>query len=99
METELLNSGVVVVVTRERQAEMIDEVGLQNTDAFNPAMAAKIGQQIGADFFITGKLQSVDERINKERRVQYTLFLQVIEVQTSLLRFQTKSERSKAIVR
>jgi uncharacterized protein (TIGR02722 family) len=99
METELLNSNVVAVVSRERQEETIREANLQQTADFNPAMAAQIGQQIGAQYFVTGKLQAVDERINKERRVQYSLFMQVIEVETSLVRFQTKSERSKAIVR
>jgi penicillin-binding protein activator len=99
IETELLGSGVVAVVTRERQQEMIAETNLQNTADFDQAMAAGLGKQIGADFFITGKLQAVDERFDKERRVQYTLFLQVVEVETSLLKFQTKSERSKGIVR
>jgi hypothetical protein len=99
METEFINSGVVAVVSRERQAEMMQEANLQQTADFNPAVASQIGRQIGAQYFVTGKLQSVDERINKERRVQYTLFLQVIEVETSLVKFQTKSERTKAIVR
>lgn len=99
METELINSGVVAVVTRERQSEMIAEANLQQTPDFNPALAAQIGRQVGAQYFVTGKLQAVDERINKERRVQYTLFMQVVEVETSLVKFQTKSERSKAIVR
>jgi penicillin-binding protein activator len=99
METSLLGSGVVSIVSRERQQEMIAEANLQNTADFNQAMAAGLGKQIGADYFITGKLQAVDERINKERRVQYTLFMQVIDVETSLLKFQTKSERTKGIVR
>lgn len=99
METQLLNSGVVSVVSRERQQEMIAEANLQNSADFNQAMAAGLGKQVGADFFITGKLQAVDERLNKERRVQYTLFMQVIDVETSLLKYQTKSERSKGIVR
>ena len=99
METELINSGVVSVVSRERQAEMMSEVDFQNTAAFDPSQAAKIGRQIGASYMITGKLQAVDERMSGERRVQYTLFMQVIEVQTSIIRFQAKTERSKAIVR
>jgi hypothetical protein len=99
METTLINGGVVAVISRERQAEMISETQLQNTADFNPAMAAQIGQQIGVEYFITGKLQAVDERMRGERRVQYSLFMQVIETQTSVVRFQTKSERSKAIVR
>ncbi len=99
METELINSGIVAVVTRERQSEMIAEANIQQTPDFNPALAAQIGRQVGAQYFVTGKLQAVDERINKERRVQYTLFMQVVEVETSIVKFQTKSERSKAIVR
>ncbi len=75
------------------------EANMQQGADFNPAMAAQSGRQIGAQYFLTGKLQSVDERINKERRVQYSLFMQVLEVENSLVRFQTKSERSKAIVR
>lgn len=99
METELINSGVVSVVSRERQAEMMAEAGMQQGADFDPSMAAQIGKQIGAQYFLTGKLQAVDERINKERRVQYTLFMQVIETETSLVKYQTKSERTKGIVR
>lgn len=99
METDLINSGVVAVVSRERQMETMAEANLQQGVDFDPTVAAQIGRQIGARYFLTGKLQAVDERINKERRVQYTLFLQVIEVDTSIVRYQTKSERTKGIVR
>lgn len=99
METELVNSGVVSVVSRERQAEMIAEANLQQSADFNQATAAQIGKQMGAQYFVTGKLQAVDERFDKQRRVQYTLFLQVLEVETSSPVFQIQSERSKAIVR
>ncbi len=99
METELINSGVVAVVSRERQQELMAEANMQQGADFNPAMAAQIGRQIGAQYFLTGKLQAVDERQKGERRVQYSLFMQVLEVENSLVRFQTKSERTKAIVR
>ncbi|MBK8263325.1 MAG: penicillin-binding protein activator LpoB [Nannocystis sp.] len=100
IETELVNSGVVAVVSRERQAEMAREVGVQqNAQIYDGSLAAQISRQVGAQYFITGKVGVVDEYKGKERRVQYSLFLQVIEVETSLVKFQTKSERTKAIVR
>lgn len=100
LETELVNSGVVQVVSRERQAEMASEVAVQqNRSIYDVNFAAQISRQIGAKYFITGKVGSVDEFFNRERRVQYTLFIQVIEVETSLVRFQYKAERTKAIVR
>lgn len=100
LETELVNSGVVQVVSRERQAEMASEVAVQqNRNIYDVSFAAQISRQIGAKYFVTGKVGSNDEFFNKERRVQYTLFIQVIEVETSLVRFQYKAERTKAIVR
>ena len=100
METQLVNSGVVNVVSRERQAEMAREVQVQqNANIYDPNYQAQVSRQVGADYYITGKVGSVDEMINGERRVQYTLFVQVIEIETSLVKFQAQSERTKAIVR
>jgi hypothetical protein len=99
IETFLVNSGSVGVVSRERQAEMMREVRYQQSGDIDPASAALIGRQLGAKYYFTGKVGAVDERLNKERRVQYSLFLQVIEVDTSLIRFQNETARSKAIKR
>ena len=59
--------------------------------------AQRMGKQLGAQYFFTGKITSVDERLNNIRRVQYTLFLQVIEIETGLIRFQNEVARSKAL--
>jgi len=99
IETSLVNSGEVRVVSRERQAEMIREVGYQQGENMDPATAARIGRQLGAKYYATGKLTAVDERYEDSRRVQYGLFLQIIEVETSLIKFQNESARSKAIKR
>lgn len=99
IETSLVNSGIVGVVSRERQEEMIREVVSQHRADMNPSTAARVGQQLGAKYYITGKLGAVDERLEKARRVQYSLFIQMIDVETSLIRFQHQSERSKAIKR
>jgi hypothetical protein len=99
IETKMVNSGAVNVVSRERQSEMVAEAQMQNSDLFDPATAARLGAQLGAKYYITGKLTSNEERLNDVRRVQYSLFIQVIEVETSLVKFQFTSERSKAIGR
>lgn len=99
IETFLVNSGSVGVVSRERQAEMMREVRYQQSGDVDPASAARIGRQLGAKYYVTGKLGAVDEKLKKTRRVQYSLFLQVMEVDTSLIRFQNETARSKAIKR
>jgi len=97
LETSLVNSGEVQVVAKERQAALAQEIGIQQGAIFDQAQAARLGKQIGAKYFVTGKLMSVDERLQKTRRVQYSLFIQVIEVETGLLKFQNESARSKAL--
>jgi hypothetical protein len=79
---------------------MANEVAVQqNRNIYDPMLAAQISRQAGAKFYITGKVGTVDEFFNKERRVQYTLFMQVLETETGFVHFQYKSERTKAIVR
>ena len=77
IETALVNTGDVRVVARSRQAELAKEVGLQQTSAYDASTAREIGRQLGVKYFFTGKITSVEERLNKLKRVQYSLFLQV----------------------
>lgn len=96
-ETWLVESGTVQVISRERQNQMIREVEGQQNPVFNPANAAKYGKQLGAKYFITGKVSGNDERTDDMRRVQYFLFLQVIDVETSAIKWQRKTYITKAI--
>lgn len=97
IETVLVNEPKVAVVSRERQSELAAEVGVQQGAAFNPNAAAKIGRQLGAKYYVTGKVTATEERIRRRRRVQYTLFMQVLELETGLVKFQHESIRSKEI--
>jgi PBP1b-binding outer membrane lipoprotein LpoB len=99
VETTLVNSGDVRVVNRQRQSELAREIGIQQGAAFDPASARSIGRQMGVQYFVTGKVTSVEEKIQKTRRVQYMLFIQVLEIETGLIKFQNESARSKALKR
>ena len=99
IETSLVNSGVVQVVARSQQAALAREIGIQQGATYNPDHAARLGKQLGAKFFVTGKLTAVDEKIQKTRRLQYSLFLQILELETGLVKFQNETARSKAIKR
>jgi uncharacterized protein (TIGR02722 family) len=99
IETALVNTNEVRVVDRSRQEALAREIGVQHTGIFDPSSAQRLGRQLGAQYFFTGKITSVDERLNNQRRVQYTLFLQVLEVETGLIRFQNEVARSKALTR
>lgn len=99
IETALVNTNAVRVVDRSRQEELAQEIGIQQGDIFDPASAQRLGRMLGAQYFFTGKITGNDEKLNKMRRVQYSLFLQVLEIENGLIRFQDQVDRTKQIER
>jgi len=99
IETALVNAGHVRIVSLERQGQIMEEVRKQYGDAFDPTTVARWGKQSGAQYFVTGKVFSTDEMFEGERRVQYSLFMQALDAETSDVLFQYKSTLTKAIVR
>ncbi len=98
VETELVNAGHVRVISAQDQPQLMAQVRSQQTDAFDQSQIASWGQQVGARYFVTGKVYTVDERQSGERRVQYFLFMKVLEAATGDLLWQNKANTTKAIV-
>ncbi len=97
VETFLVNSSDVRMVSRESQQQLIAELRSRPADIYDPATIGKLGRQLGAQYFVTGKVTSVEERFRRTRRVQYALILQVLEVETGRIVFQNEASRSKAL--
>ncbi len=98
IETTLVNAGGVRVVSLEPQPKLMEEVRRQYSDGFDPAQISRWGKQVGARYLVTGKVFSADERNEDERRVQYFMFLQVLDSETSDILFQNKTSVTKALV-
>jgi hypothetical protein len=96
-ETWLVESNTVTVISHERQREMIGEVQGQQDAAFNAALATRFGRQLGARYFITGKIMASDERTTDARRVQYLCYMQVIETETGAVRWQRRAYVTKMV--
>ena len=96
-ETWLQGSNVVRVVSHERQADMIREVEGARHPVFDPRHIPLYGKQLGVKYFITGKVGASDERTAEARRVQYFIFMQVIDTETSEIRWQQKAYLTKAL--
>jgi uncharacterized protein (TIGR02722 family) len=98
IETILVNAGHVRVISIERQPQLIEEVRRQYSDGYDRNQVARWGRQVGARYFVTGKVFSADERHEDERRVQYFMFLQVLDAETGDILFQNKTAVTKALV-
>ncbi len=98
-ETDLVNRSAADVVSHENQPELIAEIKRQQSDAYDPARLAGYGRQLGAQYFVTGKVYDVAERVEDERRVQYFMFVQVLDVETGAIKFQNESKISKGLMK
>jgi PBP1b-binding outer membrane lipoprotein LpoB len=96
-ETWLVNSGIVRVVSQERQGEMIRQVEGAQHPVFDPRHIPQYGKQLGVKYYVTGKVGASDERTADARRVQYFIFMQVIDTETSEIRWQQKAYVTKAV--
>ncbi|MEC9397848.1 MAG: penicillin-binding protein activator LpoB [Myxococcota bacterium] len=98
-ETDLVNQTPADVVSHENQPELIAEIKRQQSSAYDPQRLSQYGRQLGAQYFVTGKVYDVSERVRDERRVQYFMFVQVLNVETGKIEFQNESSLTKALVR
>lgn len=98
-ETDMVNRSAADVVSHENQSELIAEIKRQQSDAYDPARLAGYGKQLGAQYFITGKVYDVAERVEDERRVQYFMFVQVLDVETGAIKFQNESKITKGLMK
>jgi PBP1b-binding outer membrane lipoprotein LpoB len=96
-ETWLINANLVHVISQERQADIIKVVEGTQHPAFDRSHVAEYGKQLGVQYFITGKVGSADERTEDARRVQYFMFMQVIDTSTSEILWQQKAYVTKAV--
>jgi uncharacterized protein (TIGR02722 family) len=99
IETYMVNSNLVRVVSVERQKQMIAELEKQHGGGFDPKHIAEYNKQLGAKYYVTGKVFASDQRAAGERRVQYFMFMQAIDVATSEVVWQNKASVTKGIAK
>jgi hypothetical protein len=98
-ETWLVQSGAVTMIAREQPVTIARQAGdaaffrFQARD--DDVSLARIGRQRGVKYYVTGKLQSSDETWQEAHRVQYWVFLQILDSDTGAIRFQEKAEVTK----
>jgi uncharacterized protein (TIGR02722 family) len=97
VETWLVNSGFVRVISQERQSALVSQIEGQQHPVFDPQHIPQYGKQMGVKFFVTGNVGASDERTEDSRRVQYFIFLKVIDVETGEIRWQEKAYVTKAV--
>ncbi|PIE51478.1 penicillin-binding protein activator LpoB [Candidatus Fermentibacteria bacterium] len=97
IERSLLNSGRFRIASGGRERDEVrGERRGQNIFA-SPETAAQFGRETGADFVMTGTLNSIEDQEGDTRAVFYQVNLELIDVETALKVWMGSTEIKKII--
>ncbi len=109
IDTESVTDTIVNKLLRSGQYRFVD---MSNIDAIrkqlnyqatgglvDPAKAAKIGKQTGAEYMIYGNLSSIEKSNKKEKDVYYKFTLKLVNLESGILEWQDEKEIRKNVSR
>lgn len=91
--TELVKSGLFIVVERERLNKILEEQKLEHTAAFDPATAARTGRVLGVNAVIIGSITKYGEREEGIEYLGYKKKIQTAECTVDIRIVETETAR------
>ncbi len=96
VRVDLTNSGRVQFVDKEAREDISNEYGYQNSGVVSEETKKSPGGQIGADYIINGRLDSIVQEVGKEKTVYYKLTLNLTNLKTGIIAWTNQKEIRKA---
>lgn len=85
VRVDLTNSGKVQFVDKEAREDISNEYDYQNNGMVSDETKKTPGGQVGADFIINGRLDSIVQEVGKDKSVYYKLTLNLTNLKTSVI--------------
>jgi uncharacterized protein (TIGR02722 family) len=85
VRVELSRGGRVAFVDKEAREDVADEYNYQNSGMVSETTKKGPGGQIGADYIINGRLDSIVQEVGKDKTVYYKLTLNLTNLKTNIV--------------
>lgn len=85
VRVELGRGGRVAFVDKEAREDVAEEYNYQNSGMVSGESKKGPGGQIGADFIINGRLDSIVQEVGKDKSVYYKVTLNLTNLKTNLV--------------
>lgn len=96
ISTELIQSGKFHFVDMTKVATIKNQLNYQNKSGLvNPATAAKLGQQIGAQYMLYGDIASINAMNNNQQSLYYQITMKLLNVETGVIVWQGQQQIRK----
>lgn len=95
VRVELMKSGRVGFIDKEAREDISSEYDYQNSGKVSKETAKGPGGQIGADYIINGRLDSIVQEVGKDKSVYYKLTLNLTNLKTSMISWSDQKQIRK----
>lgn len=96
VRVELMKSGKVVFVDKEARGDVADEYNYQNSGMMEKESQSGPGKQVGADFIVNGRMDSIVQEVGKEKTVYYKITLNMTNLKSNLVTWTDHKQLRKA---
>lgn len=97
IERSLLNSGEFRIASGGRERDEIRDERRDQTIFASPETAAQFGREVGADYVMTGTVNSIEDQEGDTRAVFYQVNIELIDVESALKVWMGSTEIKKII--
>ncbi len=100
ISTQLINSGKFQFVDMTKVNAIKKQLNYQNQSGMvNPATAAKIGQQVGAQYMFYGDISSITAVNSSQESQYYQITMKLLNIQTGIITWQGQQQIRKVATR
>ncbi len=99
IQDELINSGKVRFVNKAQREKLLAEIKYQQSGNVRQDQAKKSGNQLGADYILSGNISSQVHTMDERKTVTYFTTLTLTNVETFEFEWSTKYEIKKSFRR
>ena len=85
VRVELMKTGKVGFIDKEARQDISDEYNYQNSGMVENETKKGPGGQVGADFIVNGRLDSIVQEVGKEKTVYYKMTLNLTNLKSSVI--------------
>lgn len=96
VRVDLTNTGKVAFIDKEARQDIADEYNYQNSGMVSENTKKGPGGQVGADFIVNGRLDSIVQEVGKDKTVYYKITLNMTNLKTGLISWTNQKQIRKS---
>jgi uncharacterized protein (TIGR02722 family) len=95
VRVDLMKTGKVSFIDKEARQDISDEYNYQNSGMVESTTKKGPGGQVGADYIVNGRLDSIVQEVGKDKTVYYKITLNLTNIKTSVVNWTDQKQIRK----